>query len=93
MKNKFTGRIEELCYQFGGKSLSLRIVSNAVEKRFVKMESANSPDLGSPREELLNSQPSGKEVLDQSSGVTSAAEKSLKGNLNASFTFDNFVEG
>jgi chromosomal replication initiator protein len=100
VKNKFTQRIEELCSQFGGRSVSLNVSNglsdrklfNTTPKVTLKPEPVRAIEIVKEHRPLgsvaTHSKANGAGVP-----ITSAAEKSLQSNLNANFTFENFVEG
>ena len=102
VKNKFTQRIEELCSQLGGRAVSL-IVSNGLSERKLVTPAPKvtpEPELAGSIEIVKERSPLGSVSVathPKANGagmpITSAAEKSLQSNLNAKFTFDNFVEG
>lgn len=96
VKNKFLARIEELFDQLGGKSVSLAVardrVSTPVFQRSVK------PGSSSEQSRVIASLESGiapqaAKIIEAPAIIKSAAENSLKTNLNKNFTFDSFVEG
>lgn len=102
VKNKFLARIEELFHQLGGRSISLAVAarhvsSTPVFKNPVEAEpiadafSAEPVQSPSQRESaiVLPSQVN----IEAPAIIKSAAESSLKTNLNKNFTFDSFVEG
>ena len=96
VKNKFFSRIEQLFSDYGGQGVSLGIASSA------KPQTINSavelPQM-SDKVEVDNvgsstiAEQDGRVVVDAPVLITSAAESSLKTNLNNNFTFDSFVEG
>ncbi|MDB9952949.1 DnaA/Hda family protein [Porticoccaceae bacterium] len=107
VKNKFLARIEELFDQLGGKSVSLAVAANRSSAP-VFQQSAGSPsnDLAVPgnRESFQpgvqqeHREPSrivvpSQRIIEAPAIIKSAAESSLKTNLNKNFTFDSFVEG
>ena len=107
VKNKFLARIEELFDQLGGKSVSLAVAANRSSAP-VFQQSAGIPsnDLAVPgnsesfqpgvqqehREPSRIVVPS-QRIIEAPAIIKSAAESSLKTNLNKNFTFDSFVEG
>ena len=100
VKNKFTQRIEELCSQLGGRAVSLSVSNGLSDRKLVNIvpEATPEPALARTNEIVKETNPLGSvATYPRSSGtgmpITSAAEKSLQSNLNANFTFDNFVEG
>jgi chromosomal replication initiator protein len=96
VKNKFLARIEELFDQLGGKSVSLCVASERtstpVFQRSVETETPNSQAraIAQPEPSIV-SQPA--TIIEAPAIIKSAAESSLKTNLNKNFTFDSFVEG
>ena len=100
VKNKFTQRIEELCSQLGGRAVSLSVRNGLSDRKLVNTAPTVAPEPGLLRadEIVLEGNPLGSIATHPRSNgtgmpITSAAEKSLQSNLNANFTFDNFVEG
>lgn len=108
VKSKFRLRIEELCSEFCGRALPLTIASHSgdapdkkgfqSEARVDKARSVPTTPLERERERegvgslyLASSVPADKKTTGVA--ITSAAEKSLHSNVNASFTFASFVEG
>ncbi|MDG2502413.1 MAG: chromosomal replication initiator protein DnaA [Porticoccaceae bacterium] len=96
VKNKFLARIEELFHQLGGKSVSLAVardrVSTPVFQRSVKPESSSEQSrvIASLESGIA---PQAAKIIEAPAIIKSAAENSLKTNLNKNFTFDSFVEG
>lgn len=96
VKNKFLARIEELFDQLGGKSVSLAVardrVSTPVFQRSVKPESSSEQSrvIASSESGIA---PQAAKIIEAPAIIKSAAENSLKTNLNKNFTFDSFVEG
>ena len=92
VKNKFLSRIEELLAQLGGKSVKVDIKvsrldlegfrAGAVPDRVVIPVTATAPV-----------EPYRNNIVAAPAIIKSAAESSLKTNLNPNFTFDSFVEG
>ena len=96
VKNKFLARIEELFDQLGGKSVSLGVASERtitpVFQRSVEAEAPNIQARATAQPEpSIGSQPA--VIIEAPAIIKSAAESSLKTNLNKNFTFDSFVEG
>ena len=96
VKNKFLARIEELFDQLGGKSVSLAVVSErASTPVFQRLAEPESPNIkvrvAAQPERGIASQPA--TIIEAPAIIKSAAESSLKTNLNKNFTFDSFVEG
>ncbi len=96
VKNKFFARITQLFADFGGQEISLGIVSS-MDSPSAKLSTErplaiekSDPEYGL----TVNGEGQGsKLVVDAPSLIQSAAETSLKTNLNTNFTFDSFVEG
>lgn len=96
VKNKFLSRIEELFDQLGGKSVSLSVAAGRTGGPvFQRGAKRDSPEAGS--ESVLQVETSiavqTPRILEAPAIIKSAAESSLKTNLNKNFTFDSFVEG
>jgi len=96
VKNKFFARIEQLFSDYGGQSVSLGIANTAKPQ---PISSAIEIPRMDDNVELANAGPSNsaeqdsRVIVDAPPLITSAAESSLKTNLNNNFTFDSFVEG
>ena len=106
VQNKFLSRIEQLFAQFGAGQCTVAVVSQAEKAPVFKASAA--PNGGTSRP-VLNSiesvvepqtssgfAPQETPVIQRIQApaiITSAAEHSLKSNLNSAFTFDSFVEG
>jgi chromosomal replication initiator protein len=95
VKNKFFDRIEELFKQLSGSDVVLALCVRSVKKVLfdspvesprAPIKSVDAPDF-SAHSENKKSRPY------PSGTLKSAAENSLKTNLNDNFTFANFVEG
>ena len=93
VKNKFSRRIQELCMQYRGKTVSLRVTSNVIHKQFEHRSSDNAGDLKITDKRHVSPKSITKSVSASAVKLTSAAEKSLQSNLNENFIFENFVEG
>ena len=93
VKNKFSVRIHELMNQLCGRSVMVEIV---VTVSHVNGDT-DQPLLAIDREQkeasVWSASPVGQVKLEAPAIITSAAESSLKTNLNRNFTFDSFVEG
>ena len=93
VKNKFSVRIHELMNQLCGRSVMVEIV---VTVSHVNGDT-DQPLLAIDREQkeasVWSAFPVGQVKLEAPAIITSAAESSLKTNLNRNFTFDSFVEG
>ena len=99
VKNKFLSRIEQLYADFGGQAISLGVAGKA-------QQAESQPANGETNILARRSQPLREElsvdrvdtedsriIVDAPATIQSAAETSLKTNLNNNFTFDSFVEG
>ena len=105
VKNKFFARIEQLFSDFGGQGISLGVVgaaksqSNnaAIKSPFLAgkqvVNKAVSDHVEFDAGSSNNDQQDAKFIVDAPVLITSAAESSLKTNLNNNFTFGSFVEG
>ncbi|OUU38063.1 MAG: chromosomal replication initiation protein DnaA [Cellvibrionales bacterium TMED49] len=95
VKSKFAKRIEELCSQYGGSNLSLVVSS---DRRGIDV---SGQVVRSVRGDVTSGTSKSKiSAFDRTTPngsvkklITSAAENSLKSNLNNTFSFRNFVEG
>ena len=99
VKNKFLSRIEQLYADFGGQAISLGVAGKA-------QQAESQPANGEPNNLARRSNPLRAElsvdrvdtedsriIVDAPAIIQSAAETSLKTNLNNNFTFGSFVEG
>ena len=104
VKSKFFSRIEELFNQLGGSPVSLGVTARpARQPQFQSKTSdqfGSNGSLGSERSVISNSNADTNQpisdsqiIVDAPTIIRSAAESSLKTNLNSNFTFDSFVEG
>jgi len=98
VKTKFFSRIEELFIQLGGHPVSLGVSANASSQaRFQQAAQGDEPDSLVPAKvdsPSFNDGDRGSRIIvDTPAIIKSAAESSLKTNLNNNFTFDSFVEG
>ena len=104
VKSKFFSRIEELFNQLGGSPVSLGVTARpAKQPQFQSKTSdqfGSNGSLGSERSVISNSNTDTNQpisdsqiIVDAPTIIRSAAESSLKTNLNSNFTFDSFVEG
>jgi chromosomal replication initiator protein len=94
VKNKFFTRIQELFDQLSGSEVALAIA--ATPPRAAQFESATTAVSFSNNVEVAPQPPLAAEPAVESPAARpprSAAESSLKTNLNSDFTFDAFVEG
>ncbi len=107
VKNKFLSRIKQLYADFGGQAISLGVVGSVVGSaagktqqsdaqvgngdahNFARRSQSVTAELSSDRSGI----DSPKIIVDAPAIIRSAAETSLKTNLNNNFTFDSFVEG
>ncbi len=100
VKNKFLSRIEELMLQLGGSQVivDITVVGSPVSEYQTHNVNQVFAHVGDASEDAQARKPNPKVVLSKQTDmsdkpITSAAEISLKTNLNVNFTFDNFVEG
>ncbi|MDC0053870.1 chromosomal replication initiator protein DnaA [Gammaproteobacteria bacterium] len=97
VKNKFLGRIEELLVQLGGQDVNVAIAVTQSSNNGLNgvAETRASSGLDSDLEAGWVAPTVVKqEPFDRGPAIIkSAAESSLKTNLNKNFTFDSFVEG
>ena len=99
VKSKFLNRIEELFHQLSGSGVVLGISATPANAPQYKQQADFTPERKD--ESVLAEKPSAHIALAKASKddveapeiIRSAAETSLKTNLNNEFTFDNFVEG
>ena len=99
VKSKFLARIEELFQQLSGNGVVLGVSATPVNQPQYEQDSliSTAPAEDENENNLLHSiQASAKSVLAAEPApaiIRSAAETSLRTNLNNEFTFDSFVEG
>lgn len=94
VKNKFLRRIEELFHQLTGNHIVLGITANTSSvPQFEAQTTATSNGFSPTTEDTNKDERPLKSVKVAPALVRSAAESSLKTNLNSDFTFDSFVEG
>jgi len=108
VKSKFFARIQELFNQLGGRTVSLGVMSKPSRQAQFQSNPQGSDEHrnnGSSVSELSMPVANGDSsaanqdagdsqiIIDAPAIVTSAAESSLKTNLNNNFTFESFVEG
>jgi chromosomal replication initiator protein len=99
VKNKFLSRIQQLYADFGGQAISLGVAGKAqqAESQPANGETNILARRSKPlREELSVDRVDTEDsriIVDAPATIQSAAETSLKTNLNNNFTFDSFVEG
>ena len=93
VKNKFLRRIEELFHQLSGSDVVLGITANSTptpqfESQNPVINDNNRVEVSAPVLDDI------KPTVNKAPPIVrSAAETSLKTNLNSDFTFDSFVEG
>ena len=100
VKSKFLNRIEELFHQLSGSGVVLGISASPANapqyKQQTEYSSQTQTDAVIAEEKLsVSVKPDidSKEDIDAPAILRSAAETSLRTNLNNEFTFDSFVEG
>lgn len=99
VKSKFLKRIEELFHQLSGSGVVLGISATPANAPQYKQQPEFSSQTVDEQEVVENPAPrvisdcSDTDTVDAPTILRSAAETSLKTNLNNEFTFDNFVEG
>ena len=106
VKNKFLTRIEELFAQFDAGQCTVAVVAQAEKAPAFKGNAPARVSIARPalvvsEQSIEQQSPSGfapqeTPVIQRVQApaiITSAAEHSLKSNLNSAFTFDSFVEG
>lgn len=99
VKSKFLNRIEELFHQLSGNGVVLGISAAPTNAPQYEQQAVynNQPKADIGREEkpstLITSSNVGAAIVEAPSIIRSAAESSLRTNLNSDFTFDSFVEG
>jgi chromosomal replication initiator protein len=94
VKNKFLSRIQEIIAQLGGQNISVKIsVGHKPEAEFLVQQKFSAPVLKTSDSDWTTGEVSNEQLEVDSTDIQSAAESSLKANLNRDFTFDNFVEG
>ena len=95
VKSKFLNRIEELFHQLSGSGVVLGISAAPVNapqyKQQVEYTSQTKSDPVKPSANITLGKPS--TIVEAPEIIRSAAETSLRTNLNNEFTFDSFVEG
>ena len=92
VKNKFLSRIEELLAQLGGKSVKVDIKVSRLDLEGFRAGAV--PDrVAIPVTATAPVEPYRNNIVAAPAIIKSAAESSLKTNLNPNFTFDSFVEG
>ena len=100
VKSKFLNRIEELFHQLSGNGVVLGVSASPLNAPQYKQQAEfsaapsqpepSSPEKSSVIQTLNNVDPA---PLEAPAIIRSAAETSLRTNLNNEFTFDSFVEG
>jgi chromosomal replication initiator protein len=93
VKNKFSVRIHELMNQLCGRSVTVEIVVTVSHLNGETDQPLLAIDREQKEASVWSASPVGQVKLEAPAIITSAAESSLKTNLNRNFTFDSFVEG
>ena len=97
VKSKFLNRIEELFHQLSGNGVVLGISASPVSAPQYKQQAAfeSKPALSTPIQSQVEPVEGNvsEDTVDAPTILRSAAETSLRTNLNNEFTFDSFVEG
>ena len=93
VKNKFSVRIHELMNQLCGRSVMVEIVVTVSHVNGDTDQPLLVIDRQQKEASVWSDSPEGQVKLEAPAIITSAAESSLKTNLNRNFTFDSFVEG
>ena len=100
VKSKFLNRIEELFHQLSGNGVVLGISASPVNAPQYKQQAEFAPkpsqtEMASAEKPSIIQAPrnSGSAPIEAPAIIRSAAETSLRTNLNNEFTFDSFVEG
>lgn len=91
VKNKFLKRIEELFTQLSGNKVALDISASPPINAQFEANPVSPIEANATLEP--RSQPNTEVIPGAPATIRSAAESSLKTNLNNEFTFDSFVEG
>ena len=93
VKNKFLNRIEELFHQLSGNEVILDI--SASPAKVAQYQSQTETEIAGRDTSAETYRENGSQIksLPPLAVPRSAAESSLKTNLNEEFTFDSFVEG
>ena len=93
VKNKFLSRIEELFYQLSGNDVVLNISATPpLPAQYQSYSDSDSAELRVSQDPRRH-ESSQIDLTTSPALPRSAAETSLKTNLNEDFTFDSFVEG
>jgi chromosomal replication initiator protein len=98
VKSKFLNRIEELFHQLSGSGVVLGISAAPANAPQYKQQAEYTSQSKGASANLVNASASitlGKTsaIVEAPEIIRSAAETSLRTNLNSEFTFDSFVEG
>jgi chromosomal replication initiator protein len=100
VKSKFLNRIEELFHQLSGNGVVLGISASPAnapqykqQSEFVSNPSNSEPSSTETPSIIQNSSNLDAASVEAPAIIRSAAETSLRTNLNNEFTFDSFVEG
>ena len=54
VKNKFSDRIQELCMQYGGETVSLRVTSSVIQKQYINRSSETFDDIKIAADQNVN---------------------------------------
>jgi chromosomal replication initiator protein len=100
VKSKFLNRIEELFHQLSGNGVVLGISASPAnapqykqQSEFVSSPSSSEPSSTETPATIQNPSNIDAAPVEAPAIIRSAAETSLRTNLNNEFTFDSFVEG
>lgn len=100
VKSKFLNRIEELFHQLSGNGVVLGISASPAnapqykqQSEFVSNSSNSEPSSTETPSIIQNPSDLDAALVEAPAIIRSAAETSLRTNLNNEFTFDSFVEG
>lgn len=100
VKSKFLNRIEELFHQLSGNGVVLGISASPAnapqykqQSEFVSSPSSSEPSSAETPAIIQNPSNIDAAPVEEPAIIRSAAETSLRTNLNNEFTFDSFVEG
>ncbi len=93
VKNKFLTRMQELFYQLSGNEVVLDISASPVQQAQYQTHTEDNTINTAPGSDTSDHSEAPAAPSSQIIIPRSAAESSLKTNLNEDFTFDSFVEG
>ena len=93
VKNKFLTRMQELFYQLSGNEVVLDISASPVQQAQYQTHTEDNAINTAPGPDISDHSEAPAASSSQIIIPRSAAESSLKTNLNEDFTFDSFVEG